>query len=169
MKVVVDRNACRYFSGLSDARVPDELRLVDESVDEIHDADLYRYVFESVRKWEESKRRSGEGGKRTKREVSRVCYEDIGCFEDTGPFSYLEMLPSPPKDVGTRFFVYGSRKARSIPMEVPAENISDKANNAIDPDLPTKVIVHGFGSSCDHVWVYEMRSALMAVIECNIG
>lgn len=40
---------------------------------------------------------------RTKREVSKVCYEDVGCFEDTGPFSYLEMLPSPPKDVGTRY------------------------------------------------------------------
>ncbi|OAD60287.1 Pancreatic lipase-related protein 1 [Eufriesea mexicana] len=105
---------------------------------------------------------------RTKREVSKVCYEDVGCFEDTGPFSYLEMLPSPPKDVGTRFLVYGSRKARSIPMEVPAEDISDNAYRAIDPDLPTKVIVHGFGSSCDHVWVYEMRSALMTVHECNI-
>jgi hypothetical protein len=54
-------------------------------------------------------------------------------------------------------------------MEVPADNISEKTNNAIDPELPTKVIVHGFGSSCDHIWVYEMRSALMAVIECNIG
>lgn len=68
-----------------------------------------------------------------------------------------------------RFLVYGSRKARSIPMEVPAEDINDNAHRAIDPDLPTKVIVHGFGSSCDHVWVYEMRSALMTVHECNIG
>lgn len=54
-------------------------------------------------------------------------------------------------------------------MDVPAEEIADKAFQAIDPDLPTKVIVHGFGSSCDHVWVYEMRSALMSVHECNIG
>lgn len=68
-----------------------------------------------------------------------------------------------------RFLVYGSRKARSIPMEVPAEDINDNAHRAIDPDLPTKVIVHGFGSSCDHVWVYEMRSALMTAHECNIG
>ncbi|KZC08766.1 Pancreatic lipase-related protein 1 [Dufourea novaeangliae] len=105
---------------------------------------------------------------RAKRDVSKVCYEDVGCFEDTGPFSYLEMLPSPPKDVGTRFLVYGSRKARSIPMEVPADDINDNAHRAIDPELPTKVIVHGFGSSCDHVWVYEMRSALMTVHECNI-
>ena len=65
--------------------------------------------------------------------------------------------------------MYGSRKARSIPMEVSADDINDKANNAIDPDLPTKVIVHGFGSGCEHIWVYEMRSALMSVHDCNIG
>ncbi|GLG93818.1 Phospholipase A1, partial [Gryllus bimaculatus] len=39
---------------------------------------------------------------------------------------------------------------------------------AFDLAKPTKVIVHGFGSSCAHVWVYEMRSALMAVEECNV-
>ena len=54
-------------------------------------------------------------------------------------------------------------------MEVPAEDISEKIRHAIDIELPTKVIVHGFGSDCDHVWVYEMRSALMSVQECNIG
>ncbi|XP_063989621.1 uncharacterized protein LOC135168927 isoform X2 [Diachasmimorpha longicaudata] len=117
-----------------------------------------------MRQWELHRKISH----RAKREVSRVCYEDVGCFEDTGPFSYLEMLPSPPKDVGTRFFVYGTRKARSVPMEVAADDINEKANNAIDTELPTKVIVHGFGSGCDHIWVYEMRSALMAAHDCNI-
>lgn len=137
---------------------------LDESLDERNDAEIFRSVVESMRQWSLHKR----DRRRIKREVSKVCYEDVGCFEDTGPFSYLEMLPSPPKDVGTRFLVYGSRKARSIPMEVPAEDINDNAHRAIDPDLPTKVIVHGFGSSCDHVWVYEMRSALMTVHDCNI-
>ncbi|PBC32093.1 Pancreatic lipase-related protein [Apis cerana cerana] len=137
---------------------------LDESADEKNDAEIFRAVVESMRQWTLHKKLHH----RTRREVSKVCYEDVGCFEDTGPFSYLEMLPSPPKDVGTRFLVYGSRKARSIPMEVPADDINDNAHRAIDPDLPTKVIVHGFGSSCDHVWVYEMRSALMTVHECNI-
>ncbi|KAI4500452.1 hypothetical protein M0802_004414, partial [Mischocyttarus mexicanus] len=137
---------------------------LDESLDEKNDAEIFRAVVESMREWSLHKRERH----RNKREVSKVCYEDIGCFEDTGPFSYLEMLPSPPKDVGTRFLVYGSRKARSIPMEVAADDINGNAHRAIDPDLPTKVIVHGFGSSCDHVWVYEMRLALMTVHECNI-
>lgn len=30
--------------------------------------------------------------------------------------------------------------------------------------LSIRVIVHGFGSSCPHVWIYEMRAALMAVV-----
>lgn len=30
--------------------------------------------------------------------------------------------------------------------------------------LSVRVIVHGFGSSCPHVWIYEMRTALMAVV-----
>ncbi|XP_011495499.1 PREDICTED: uncharacterized protein LOC105360313 [Ceratosolen solmsi marchali] len=154
-----------FCSYVNNAEATNELRLGDESLDERNDAEIFRAVVQSMNEWESKK---NKGGHRNKREVSRVCYEDVSCFEDTGPFSYLEMLPSPPKDVGTRFFVYGNGKARSIPMEVPAENISENINNAIDSDLPTKVIVHGFGSSCDHIWIYEMRSALAAVIECNI-
>ncbi|XP_011348633.1 uncharacterized protein LOC105285827 isoform X2 [Ooceraea biroi] len=135
-----------------------------ESSDEKNDAEIFRAVVESMRQWTLQKKLHH----RKRREVSKVCYEDVGCFEDTGPFSYLEMLPSPPKDVGTRFFVYGSRKARSIPMEVPADDINDNAHRAIDPDLPTKVIVHGFGSNCNHLWVYDMKSALMSIHDCNI-
>lgn len=33
-------------------------------------------------------------------------------------------------------------------------------------NLSVRVIVHGFGSSCPHVWIYEMRTALMAVVSC---
>lgn len=38
------------------------------------------------------------------------------------------------------------------------------AGKAFNVSAPTKVIVHGFGSSCSNVWVYEMRSALMDVV-----
>lgn len=72
---------------------------LDESADEKNDAEIFRAVVESMRQWTLHKQLHH----RTKREVSKVCYEDVGCFEDTGPFSYLEMLPSPPKDVGTRY------------------------------------------------------------------
>lgn len=35
-------------------------------------------------------------------------------------------------------------------------------------DLPIRVIVHGFGSSCPHVWIYELRTAIMAVEDCIV-
>ncbi|XP_032672754.1 uncharacterized protein LOC116844814 [Odontomachus brunneus] len=136
----------------------------DEKQDEQNDMEIFRAVVESMQKWTLQKL----SHHRIKRDVSKVCYEDVGCFEDTGPFNYLEMLPSPPKDVGTRFLVYGSRRARSIPMDVPADDINDKVKRAIDPNLPTKVIVHGFGSNCNHLWVYDMRSALMNIQDCNL-
>lgn len=34
--------------------------------------------------------------------------------------------------------------------------------------LSIRVIVHGFGSSCPHVWIYELRTALMAVEDCIV-
>lgn len=52
-------------------------------------------------------------------------------------------------------------------MSVSAANMSEAwswAERAFDSSKPTRVIVHGFGSNCDNVWVYEMRSALMAVV-----
>lgn len=34
--------------------------------------------------------------------------------------------------------------------------------------LSVRVIVHGFGSSCPHVWIYELRTALMAVVSNDV-
>lgn len=31
-------------------------------------------------------------------------------------------------------------------------------------NMSVRIIVHGFGSTCSHVWIYEMRTALMAVV-----
>ncbi|TMW42475.1 hypothetical protein DOY81_012446 [Sarcophaga bullata] len=34
--------------------------------------------------------------------------------------------------------------------------------------MSVRVIVHGFGSACPHVWIYEMKTALMAVEDCIV-
>lgn len=62
--------------------------------------------------------------------------------------------------------LYGIRGDQPL-IAVPASNMSAAwswAARAFDTARPTRVIVHGFGSNCDNVWVYEMRSALMAVV-----
>nr|CAD7204442.1 unnamed protein product [Timema douglasi] len=104
---------------------------------------------------------------REKRADSSVCYTGVGCFQDSGPFGYLDMLPSPPEEVGTRFMVYSGRGPPVL--DAAFSNLTDvwrwaATPSAFNTTAPTKVIVHGFGSSCSHVWVYEMRSALMSVV-----
>lgn len=80
------------------------------------------------------------------------------------------MTPSPPDDIRTRFLMYPGRRAGRSKnlLDVPFENMTiawDWADSGgFNKSLPTKIIVHGFGSSCTSVWVYEMRSALMAVV-----
>ena len=41
--------------------------------------------------------------------VDKVCYENLGCFEDSGPFGYLDMLPASPEEIGTKFVFYSTK------------------------------------------------------------
>lgn len=138
-----------------------------EAEDERHDAELLAAVRSSMKQWEIKRSRT-----RIKRSQGSICYGEFGCFEDSGPFAYLETLPSPPSEVGTHFLLYSTTSRGDQPLiAVPASNMSAAwswAARAFDTARPTRVIVHGFGSNCDNVWVYEMRSALMAVEECNV-
>ncbi|XP_002057006.3 uncharacterized protein [Drosophila virilis] len=161
---------------------------------------------------------------RAKRAVKRVCYGELGCFEDSGPFAYLEMLPSSPEEINTKFYFYSTRQRSDRPLmelsflnmtaafakakakakresetptppvttsapagtaSAPGLNVTtDKPNvmggspkkpppPSIDDlegfdELSVRVIVHGFGSACPHVWIYEMKTALMAVEDCIV-
>ncbi|PZC85279.1 hypothetical protein B5X24_HaOG200530 [Helicoverpa armigera] len=138
-----------------------------EAEDEKRDIELLEAVKESMKEWEQKRART-----RSKRSQGSVCYGEFGCFEDAGPFAYLETLPSSPQEVGTHFLLYSTVSRGDQPLlAVSASNMSAAwgwAARAFEPNRPTRVIVHGFGSNCDNVWVYEMRSALMAVEECNV-
>lgn len=95
-----------------------------------------------------------------------MCYEELGCFQEAG---YIDLLPNSPEEVNTRYLLYNSRKSRGDTplLDVSAQNIStlwEWVSKAFNVSAPTKVIIHGFGSSCSNVWVYEMRSALMSVV-----
>ncbi|RZC36887.1 Lipase and/or Abhydrolase 6 domain containing protein [Asbolus verrucosus] len=84
------------------------------------------------------------------------------------------MLPSKPEEIDTKFLLYpghSRRRSGSSPAEVPFTSIKEAfewAKQGFNKSLPTKVLIHGFGSDCSHIWIYEMRSALMAVEEVNI-
>ena len=105
------------------------------------------------------------------KEPTKVCYEELGCFEEAG---YIDLLPNSPEEVNTRYLLYNSRRSRGDTplLDVSAQNVSslwEWVGKAFNVTAPTKVIVHGFGSSCSNVWVYEMRSALMSVVSFKIS
>ncbi|BFG02711.1 uncharacterized protein DMAD_02145 [Drosophila madeirensis] len=198
--------------------------------------ELSQAVHDSLLEHEERQRESQRYGHRSKRAVKRVCYGELGCFEDSGPFAYLEMLPSPPEEINTKFYFYSTRQRSDRPLmelsflnmttafrgkakrESEAQSVqndpsastsapesgrssssgstssSTSSTNAtfsteklsggggggqkkpapsIDDlegfdELSVRVIVHGFGSACPHVWIYEMKTALMAVEDCIV-
>ena len=41
------------------------------------------------------------------------------------------------------------------------------SNSFFNASSPTKVIIHGFGSSCDKVWAREMRLSFLAVVSLD--
>ncbi|XP_065173787.1 uncharacterized protein [Atheta coriaria] len=142
-----------------------------ELLDELHDAEIYRAVVQSMNEWQS---KHNQLKHRRKRDEPSVCYPELGCFEASGPFGYLDMLPSKPEEISTRFLLYPSHSSRrngNTVGEFPFTNISDAftwAKTGLNNTLPLKVMIHGFGSDCSHIWVYEMRSALMAVDDLNV-
>lgn len=182
-----------------------------ELQDEVNDMKILNAVQQSMHEYEKSHRHH-----RHKRAEKRVCYGELGCFEDSGPFGYLDMLPQSPEEIGTKFNFYSTENRSDKPLlEIPYLNMSrmfyelshDKDNTttttttsttttttATDSRFPTnssdltpelmkniimlkafegfdrmsvRVIVHGFGAACHHVWIYEMRTALMAVVSIH--
>lgn len=105
--------------------------------------------------------------RRVKRAESTVCYSDVGCFEDAG---YLDMVPSRPEDVATRFLLYSSRHSRSsdIPLiDVPFLNMTGAyqwAGKAFNMSAPTKV------TKCASLeWLGLMYIVYRLVIDNKIG
>nr|AAV36854.1 RH14406p [Drosophila melanogaster] len=198
-------------------------RTVPTAPSPAHFAELSQAVHDQLMEHEERQRERVRRGHRSRRAVKRVCYGELGCFEDSGPFAYLEMLPSSPEEINTKFYFYSTRQRSDRPlMELSFLNMTNafrgkretevstsspegtsgrssvasapssmsavnattftterpgggqkKPTPSIDDlegfdELSVRVIVHGFGSACPHVWIYEMKTALMAVEDCIV-
>lgn len=165
-----------------------------EVQDEVNDMQILNAVQQSMKDYDKLHKHH-----RHKRAEKSVCYGDeLGCFEDSGPFGYLDMLPQSPEEIGTKFHFYSTENRSDVPLlDIPYLNMSrmfyelnrdENANETFAADnstiltpeiqknivklksfegfdrLSIRVIVHGFGSACHHVWIYEMRTALMAVV-----
>ena len=145
--------------------------------------------------YQRATRRNGDGEerevivRRVKRDEEGVCYGDVGCFRDEGPFDYLDMLPSPPEEVGTKILLYTRdarrhfgdqsglpkiayihcRENRDLSQVLDYNNASAVAESNFNASLPVKIIIHGFGSTCLRLWAREMRVSFLAVVShCSI-
>lgn len=97
------------------------------------------------------------------------------------------MLPSPPEEINTKFLVFSAKnRSGETPFhEFRFSEIAPSLNESSPPTDPevrrnfstpvyeifgrtrfnsVRIIVHGFGSSCPHVWVYELTSAVSFII-----
>ncbi|XP_042857442.1 uncharacterized protein LOC122243795 [Penaeus japonicus] len=139
-----------------------------EMEDEVEDLKILEAVVTSMAEWEFNQLQKKLNGKRrVKRDEEVVCYKDLGCFRDEGPFDYLDMLPSPPEEINTRFLLYTRERADREKL-ITYQNISSILNSNFNNSKPTKMLIHGFGSSCYSAWIREMRVALLTMMDVNI-
>ncbi|XP_037778198.1 uncharacterized protein LOC119574971 [Penaeus monodon] len=139
-----------------------------EMEDEVEDLKILEAVVTSMAQWEFNQLQKKLNGKRrVKRDEEVVCYKDLGCFRDEGPFDYLDMLPSPPEEINTRFLLYTRERADREKL-ITYQNISSLLDSTFNVSRPTKMLIHGFGSSCYSVWIREMRVALLTMMDVNI-
>lgn len=92
-----------------------------------------------------------------------VCYKDVGCFHDDGPFDYLDMLPSPPEEVNTVMLLFTKQNEEKAQI-IEYNNVTTVLESNYNASLDTKLIIHGFGSSCNRVWARDMRLALLEAV-----
>ncbi|RXG62156.1 Pancreatic lipase-related protein 2, partial [Armadillidium vulgare] len=104
---------------------------------------------------------------RVKRDEEMVCYKDLGCFRDEGPFDYFDMLPNSPEEVNTKFILH-TKQNQKREQFLSYTNASTILNSNFTPKRKTKVIIHGFGSSCHRVWVREMRETFLKMEDVNV-
>ena len=84
-----------------------------------------------------------------------------------GIYVYLIRYPSLLLQVNTQIFLY-TRRNRNNPDIIPYNSIKNISGiiqlTKFNISAPLKVIIHGFGSSCQRVWPSEMRLALLTVV-----
>lgn len=59
---------------------------------------------------------------------------------------------------------FSSRKHLEKAQLIEYNNITSVLESSYNASLDTKIIIHGFGSSCNRVWPREMRLSFLAMV-----
>ena len=62
------------------------------------------------------------------------------------------------------FFFSLARKHLEKAQLIEYNNITSVLESSYNASLDTKIIIHGFGSSCNRVWPREMRLSFLAMV-----
>jgi pancreatic lipase-related protein 2 len=89
---------------------------------------------------------------------SQVCYEEIGCFSDTGPMKHVGRQPYSPTRIDTRFFAY-THEALGIAHEIHAND--EASHSVVAQAKPLAVIAHGFQDDGQNPNLLTLKDSLL--------
>ena len=101
-------------------------------------------------------------------ERADVCYDNIGCFTNSGPFSVsiarpISVLPQAPEVIDTTFYLY-TRQNQYYPSTIGYDFDSVYFN----PENNVKVIVHGFIDNAFKTNFQDMKNAFLRAEDLNV-
>lgn len=96
-----------------------------------------------------------------------VCYEEIGCFENTSPFNNaLSFLPESPTEIGVIYQLF-TRKNRDSPQTLTTNTNVIRSSN-FNGNKATKFIIHGYQDNTTNPWVTNMKDAILQREDANV-
>ncbi|XP_071118489.1 pancreatic triacylglycerol lipase-like [Haliotis cracherodii] len=99
----------------------------------------------------------------------RVCYDGykLGCFSAAAPYTNTNYLPRSPDSLGVKFKFFASPTIyHTLDLKYNLRRLQSR--NVFRPDLPTKVIIHGFNDRGDNPWVKNMVKELLKKGSMNV-
>ncbi|KAM5132324.1 pancreatic triacylglycerol lipase-like [Mantella aurantiaca] len=102
---------------------------------------------------------------------AEVCYDRLGCFSDSWPYSGSVQRPSAklpwtPEKINTRFFLY-TRSNQNSYQVISAINPSTINSSNFQTSRKSRFLIHGFTSSGEASWLSETCRALLQVEDVN--
>lgn len=129
------------------------------SVDSEDPLYLYNSMLASVAKYQLAAQ-AAQSGKFSRQQVlDHICYDDLGCFFLNGTFGNFWTLPFGPELINTTFHLYTSAEQTEYET-LSYTNINSLTESAFRGDLPTTILIHGFGNKPTDSWMEPFRRTI---------
>ncbi|XP_030060570.1 inactive pancreatic lipase-related protein 1-like [Microcaecilia unicolor] len=92
-----------------------------------------------------------------------VCYNDLGCFTSSFPWSGL---PESPEEINTRFLVFTKDTMENYKV-ISARNLSSITASSFRPHKVTRFIIQGYINDEYRNWIRDMCLKLFTIEDVN--